>query len=108
MRRILQVAGGGAVAMTLMACYGMPPGYFPPNNLPADTDCTDPGEDIDGDGYCKQLDCDETNAAVFPGAEEIAGDGLDSDCDGSDDPAEAQTPMPIDSGSVLNPVPGPQ
>ena len=32
----LKAAAGSAVAMTLMACYGAPPGGFPPGNDPAD------------------------------------------------------------------------
>ncbi len=41
--------------------------------------------DADGDGFTKeQGDCDDTNPDVYPGASEIAGDGIDQDCDGSD------------------------
>ena len=57
--------------------------------------------DADGDGYgdpdtaaqgCEQPsgmiaqgdDCDDTSNAVYPGAAETAGDGIDSDCDGAD------------------------
>ncbi len=57
--------------------------------------------DSDGDGYgnviyttteCEQPpgyvdnpdDCDDTVSVVFPGAEEVAGDGVDQDCDGAD------------------------
>lgn len=45
-------------------------------------------EDADEDGYLSDEDCDDTNAAVNPGAEEIC-DGLDNDCSGytdEDDP----------------------
>ena len=39
--------------------------------------------DHDGDGFSvAQGDCDDTNAAVHPGAVEVCGDGLDNDCDG--------------------------
>lgn len=42
--------------------------------------------DSDGDGYSAQLcggpDCDDTNAEVHPGAEDVCGNGLDDDCDG--------------------------
>ncbi|MFN7952523.1 MAG: phosphatidylinositol-specific phospholipase C domain-containing protein [bacterium] len=47
--------------------------------------------DADGDGYgspaspdCPagfELDCDDTNGAVYPGATELPGNGIDDDCD---------------------------
>jgi len=40
--------------------------------------------DQDSDGYETAEDCDDTNADVHPGAEEIC-DGLDNDCDGETD-----------------------
>lgn len=42
--------------------------------------------DDDNDGFCEFDDCDDTDDTRFPGAQEIAGDGVDSDCDGNDDP----------------------
>lgn len=42
------------------------------------------GQDQDGDGWPSQFDCDDENDAVFPGADEIVGDGIDQDCSGSD------------------------
>ena len=45
--------------------------------LSADTDCTDPTEAIATAGF----DCDDTQASVSPAATEIAGDGIDGDCD---------------------------
>ncbi len=36
--------------------------------------------DFDLDGYDETEDCDDTNAAVYPGADELC-DGLDNDCD---------------------------
>jgi hypothetical protein len=58
-------------------------------------DTEDPGclfcTDIDGDGYaingggCGQIDCNDTDPTVNPGAEEICGNGRDDDCDGLTD-----------------------
>ncbi|MBC04287.1 MAG: hypothetical protein CMJ34_13455 [Phycisphaerae bacterium] len=43
--------------------------------------------DADGDGHelplCGGGDCDDSNEAVNPGMEEICGNGLDDDCDGT-------------------------
>ncbi|MCB9742647.1 MAG: putative metal-binding motif-containing protein [Alphaproteobacteria bacterium] len=38
--------------------------------------------DEDGDGWDYRLDCDDTEASAYPGAEELLGDGVDNDCDG--------------------------
>jgi hypothetical protein len=49
----------------------------------------DPGPDADGDGWVAQSasgsDCDDGDAAVHPGAEEVIGDKVDQDCDGTAD-----------------------
>ena len=40
--------------------------------------------DTDGDGWAPPADCNDANAAVYPGAPEPC-DGLDNDCDGTTD-----------------------
>lgn len=45
--------------------------------------------DADGDGFVDENaggnDCDDGDAAIHPDADEIPGDGVDSNCDGDDD-----------------------
>jgi hypothetical protein len=53
----------------------------------ADNDCftsTDCLEDADGDGFYSTTDCDDGDASVYPGATEVANDGIDQDCNGQD------------------------
>ncbi len=39
---------------------------------------------VDRDGYCSDIDCDDLNAGVSPGSTEVC-DGIDNDCDGNID-----------------------
>lgn len=41
--------------------------------------------DADGDGYDVNDDCDDGDADVNPGADELCDDGIDNNCDGVDD-----------------------
>jgi len=47
--------------------------------------------DADADGWCSDLDCDDANASVWPGAVEVVA-GVDDDCDGDVDEAEGYIP----------------
>jgi hypothetical protein len=54
-------------------------GFGTLNTLPVgDADCDDPGESQ------FNSDCDDTDESLFPGADEIADDGIDQDCNGTD------------------------
>jgi hypothetical protein len=63
-----------------------------------EADCTDPNDyncdgsvgyaDNDGDGFAACEECDDANAANYPGATEVC-DGADNDCDGTVDEADA-------------------
>lgn len=60
----------GIAALALVGCG---------TTVPDETglDCTD----ADGDLYCVEGDCDDADPTRHPGAEEVFGDGIDSDCD---------------------------
>ena len=60
------------------------------------TDCDDPDcdsnpacdaspQDLDGDGYASDVDCDDEDPTINPGASEIWYDGVDQNCDGKND-----------------------
>jgi subtilisin family serine protease len=59
---------GTPVAATLTLIENDPPGPM----------------DADNDGFNSDAECDDHNAAVYPGAPEIKQDGIDQDCNGFD------------------------
>ena len=61
------------------------------------------GVDGDADGFDSKAtggtDCDDTDPSVFPGAAEVADDGVDQDCDGADllePPEKKKEPPPVE------------
>ncbi len=79
------IDGADMVEPCPYGCVSMPVGV--------DDLCAEP-PDADGDGARADIDCDDADAAVFPGAPDPCGDGRDQDCaDG--DPA---CPPPADLG----------
>ena len=65
-------------------CDGSLVDEFDDLDLDLDPDCTDPDADGDGEDGAPGSDCDDLDATVYTGAPEVAGDGIDQDCDGTD------------------------
>jgi hypothetical protein len=84
----------------LAACETVPPLQGPSSPIP-DTGI----QDVDGDGFDDSVDCDDFNAAVYPGATEIC-DNQDNDCNDlvDDEPADGTIYYPDNDGDYYGDV----
>jgi choline-sulfatase len=63
--------------------------------------------DGDGDGFSARFgggDCDDRRGDVYPGAEDVAGNGVDENCEGGDAKTAAAAPAPDASAAAIAPV----
>jgi hypothetical protein len=61
------------------------------------------GTDSDGDGYFAEIDdCNDLNDSIHPGAEDAACDGIDNNCDGTEDEDYASTATECGIGACAN------
>ncbi len=80
LRALVNVVASASAVVTLAACYGAPVVEPPPDFR----FCDDPSTDFDGDMYCGEYDCDESDPERHAEAFDPEGDGLDQNCDGAD------------------------
>ncbi|MFK7817036.1 MAG: putative metal-binding motif-containing protein [Gammaproteobacteria bacterium] len=67
-------------------------------------DCIDEDKDgysITGGEFCGPIDCNDNNAAINPGAEELCSDNVDNNCNGMVDNADQACPIMMDPKAKL-------
>ena len=63
--------------------------------------CDADGDDYTTDGSGLGLDCNDNDSSIFPGATEIANDGIDQDCDGQDLVVPTEVTLNADKDSFM-------
>jgi hypothetical protein len=79
------------MVLPLVALLGCPP---PDDTTKDDTGTGHGCDDPDGDGFCSDVDCDESDPEVNPGVveESLGPDNIDNDCDGFVDECDEGDP----------------
>jgi hypothetical protein len=88
MTRALNTVGGAVTVLVLAACYGGPD--FGPKDNDTGFDTGFDLFDEDDDGFGKDQDCNDDDAAINPGAVEDCTDGIDNECDGKIDEEDGE------------------
>ncbi len=124
--RRLSALLGPTGALLLAACYGASGRYREPSPMPDGLMRVDHDHDGAAGPYecrpyatgcaerlahappAEDVDCDDANASVFPGAADVDGDGVDGNCDGVDGwaaPPKAAAPVATEpAGAALPPA----
>jgi len=71
------------LSLVLSACRNKEDSATDTGTVITDSGTTEEVIDADGDGSPAEEDCDDDDAAAFPGNTETAYDGVDNDCDES-------------------------